>query len=125
MKREQIIPKGLEASHGPYAIGVKMGNTVFTTQIGTGADGELVPGGIKEQTRATLDNAKDVLTAVGATFDDIAKVTIYVTDMALVPEMNEVYREYFPADNFPARCCTCCAGMYNGAVVEMEFTAII
>jgi reactive intermediate/imine deaminase len=125
MKREQIIPAGLEASHGPYAIGVKMGNMVFTTQIGTSADGELVPGGIKPQTRATLDNAKDVLEAVGATLSDVAKVTIYVTDMALVPEMNEVYREYFPSDDFPARCCTSCAGMYAGAVVEMEFTAII
>lgn len=125
MKREQIIPKGCGEPHGPYALGVKMGNMIFTTQIGTDENGEVVSGGIKAQTKATLENAKSVLAAVGASFDDIAKITIYVTDMALVPEMNEVYSTYFKTGDFPARCCTQCAGMADGAVIEMEFTAII
>jgi reactive intermediate/imine deaminase len=125
MKREQIIPPNLDESHGPYAHGVKIGNLIFTTQIGTGADGEIVPGGVKPQTERTLENAINVLATVGATLDDVAKVTIYVTDMALVPDMNEVYRTYFEAGDFPARCCTMCAGMYGGAVVEMEFTAVV
>ncbi len=125
MKREQINPKGYGEPHGPYANGVKLGQFVFTTQIGTDIEGNVVPGGIKEQTRAIMANAKAVLETAGGSFDDIAKVTIYVTDMALVPEMNEVYSTYFKPGGFPARCCTQCAGMVGDCVVEMEFTAII
>ena len=125
MKREQINPEGYGEPHGPYATGIKSGNYIFTTQIGTDISGDMVEGGIKPQTKAIMENAKNVLAAVGASLDDVAKVTIYVTDMALVPQMNEVYAMYFSVGDFPARCCTQCAGMYEGAVVEMEFTAII
>jgi 2-iminobutanoate/2-iminopropanoate deaminase len=125
MRREQIIPLNLGEPHGPYAHGVRMGNMVFTTQIGTDADGSVVAGGIKAQTAQTLENAINVLATVGATLDDVAKITIYVTDMALAPELNEVYRTYFEDGDFPARCCTQCAGMADGAVVEMEFTAFV
>lgn len=102
-----------------------MGNMIFTTQIGTDDAGNVAEGGIKAQTTRTLENAINVLATVGATLDDVAKITIYVTDMKFVPEMNEVYRSYFEAGDFPARCCTQCAGMAGGAVVEMEFTAFI
>ncbi len=125
MKREQILSEKCGECHGPYALGVKMGNLIFTTQIGTDITGEMVSGGVKEQTKATLENAKNVLEAAGATMDDIAKVTIYVLDMSVVPEMNEVYKTYFPSGNFPARCCTQCSGMVDGCLVEMEFTAVL
>jgi enamine deaminase RidA (YjgF/YER057c/UK114 family) len=124
-KRAQIIPEGLGEPQGPYAHGVKAGNLVFTVQIGTGDDGRVVPGGMKAQATQAMENAIRVLATVGATLDDVAKVTIHVTDMALVPEMNEVYRAYFEAGDFPSRCCTCCAGMADGVVVEMEFVAVL
>ncbi len=125
MKRQQILTEKCGECHGPYALGVKMGSLVFTTQIGTDITGEMVAGGVKEQTKATMENAKNVLEAAGASMDDIAKVTIYVLDMKVVPEMNEIYRTYFPKGNFPARCCTQCSGMVDGCLVEMEFTAVI
>lgn len=121
--REQILSEKCGECHGPYALGTKCGNMVFTTQIGTDSSGELVPGGIKEQTRQTMENAKIVLEAAGSDMSKVGKITIYVLDMSVVPEMNEVYKEYFEEGNFPARCCTQCGGMVEGVMVEMEFTA--
>lgn len=123
--REQIVSSKCGECHGPYALGVKMGNMIFTTQIGTDITGEMVEGGMAEQTKATMENAKNVLEAAGATMDDVAKITIYISDINLIPEMNSVYKTYFPEGNFPARCCTECVKMVEGCMVEMEFTAII
>ncbi len=125
MKREQILSEKCGECHGPYALGVKMGNLIFTTQIGTDLTGEIVAGGIKEQTQATMENAKNILEAAGVSMENVAKVTIYVLDMGVVPEMNEVYKTYFSNGSYPARCCTKCAGMVEGCLVEMEFTAVI
>ena len=59
--RTQITSEKCGECHGPYALGVKMGNIIFTTQIGTDVTGEMVAGGMKEQTKATMENAKAVL----------------------------------------------------------------
>jgi len=123
--REQITTEKCGECHGPYALGTKMGNMIFTTQIGTDITGEMVEGGMREQTRATMENAKAVLEAAGATMADIGKVTIYIADITLIPEMNEVYKEYFAPKDFPARCCTECVKMVDGCLVEMEFTAVV
>ena len=122
--RTQITSEKCGECHGPYALGVKMGNIIFTIQIGTDVTGEMVAGGMKEQTKATMENAKAVLEAAGASMDDIGKVTIYIKDISLIPEMNEVYKTYFPEGNFPARCCTQCVDMVDGCLVEMEFVAV-
>ena len=122
--RTQITSEKCGECHGPYALGVKMGNIIFTTQIGTDVTGEMVAGGMKEQTKATMENAKAVLEVAGASMDDIGKVTIYIKDISLIPEMNEVYKTYFPEGNFPARCCTQCVDMVDGCLVEMEFVAV-
>lgn len=123
--REQLTSSKCGECHGPYALGVKMGNMIFTTQIGTNVAGDIVEGGMKEQTKATMDNAVAVLEAAGATMDNVGKITIYVKDMTLVAEMNEVYKTYFPAGNFPARCCTQISDMYGTCLVEMEFVAVL
>lgn len=123
--RTQITSDKCGECHGPYALGVKLGNIIFTTQIGTDVTGEMVAGGMKEQAKATMENAKAVLEAAGATMDDIGKVTIYIKDMALISEMNEVYKSYFAEGDYPARCCTQCSDMVDGCLVEMEFVAVL
>ena len=125
MMRKQIYSETCGECHGPYALGVKLGNLIFTTQIGTDRSGNLVAGGMAEQTKAVMENVGAVLEAAGASFDNVGKVTIYVKDMALVPEMNEVYKTYFPEGDYPARCCTQCSGMSDGCLVEMEFVAVL
>lgn len=122
--RTQITSKKCGECHGPYALGVKMGNIIFTTQIGTDITGEMVEGGMKEQTRATMENAKAVLEAAGASFADVGKVTIYIKDITMIPEMNSIYKTYFSEGDYPARCCTQCVDMVDGCLVEMEFVAI-
>ena len=113
MSRVQITSEKCGECHGPYALGVKMGNMIFTTQIGTDVTGE------------TMENAKAVLEAAGASMADVGRVTIYISDINLIPEMNEVYKTYFEEGNYPARCCTQCIKMVDGCLVEMEFTAVI
>ncbi|MPN53637.1 2-iminobutanoate/2-iminopropanoate deaminase [bioreactor metagenome] len=124
MKREQIVTDKCAPCFGPYPQGIKMGNMIFTAQVALDAKGEIVPGGIKEQTRAVMENAKLVLEAAGASFDNLAMVTIHLTDLSLGKEMNEVYAGYFPDGNYPCRCCTQCGALSEGFLVEMAFTAI-
>lgn len=124
MKKVQILTSKCGECHGPYALGVKYGNTIYTTQVASDIAGNIVPGGIKEQTKQLMENAKAVLEAAGSGMNNVLKVTIYVLDMKDVAEMNDVYQTYFTND-YPARCCTQCAGMCDGAVVEMEFTAFV
>ena len=123
--RTQITSEKCGECHGPYALGVKMGNIIFTTQIGTDVSGEMVAGGMKEQTKATMENAKTVLEAAGGSMADVGKVTIYIKDINLIPEMNEVYKTYFTEGDFPARCCTQCVDLVDGCLVEMEFVAVL
>lgn len=125
MKREQIITDKCGPCGGPYPQGIRIGNTIYTAQVATNAKGEIVPGGIKEQTKATMDNAKYVLEAAGASFDNLAMITIYLPDLSMAPEMNEVYASYFPDGNYPCRCCTKCAGLGEGCLVEMSFIAVL
>ena len=59
-------------------------------------------GDIKTQTRQTLENMRSVLSQLGATMDDVVKVTIFVTDISHFNEIHEVRREYFKKGNYPA-----------------------
>ena len=123
--KEQILSSKCGECHGPYALGTKSGNLIFTTQIGTDVTGEMVSGGMSEQTKALMENAKAVIEAGGGTMDDVAKVTIYIKDINLIPEMNAVYKTYFTEGDYPARCCTQCVDMVDGCLVEMEFVATL
>lgn len=123
--KTQILSEKCGECHGPYALGVKTGNLIFTTQIGTDVTGEMVAGGMTEQTKALMENAKAVIEAGGGTMDDVAKVTIYIKDISLIPEMNAVYKTYFTEGDYPARCCTQCVDMVDGCLVEMEFVAVL
>ncbi|MEX0785223.1 MAG: RidA family protein [Dehalococcoidia bacterium] len=106
----------------PFSDAVRTGNLLFLSgQVGV-RDGKLVDG-IEEQTRATLDNIKAVLECAGATLEDVVKVTVFITDMALWPKMNEVYAQYFPNDP-PARSALGVSGLaLPGLLVEMECVA--
>lgn len=123
--KKQLYSEKCGECHGPYALGTKAGNFIFTTQIGTDITGEMVEGGMAAQTKALMENAKAVIEAGGGTMDDVAKITIYIKDIELIPEMNSVYKTYFTEGDFPARCCTQCVDMVDGCLVEMEFVAYL
>jgi 2-iminobutanoate/2-iminopropanoate deaminase len=85
--------------------------------------GELKPG-IEAQTAQALDNLAAVLEAGGAALEDVVKTTVFMTDLADGPVINEVYRRYFPQP-FPTRSAVQVADLARGARVEIECIAAL
>jgi 2-iminobutanoate/2-iminopropanoate deaminase len=114
------------AAIGPYSQAVVTGQIVFcAAQIALDpVTGALVPGGIEEQTRRTLENIKAVLTASQTSLSNVVKTTVFLKDMNDFAAMNKVYAEYFPA-NPPARATVQVARLPKDALVEIEAVAEI
>ncbi|MEO0129144.1 MAG: Rid family detoxifying hydrolase, partial [candidate division WOR-3 bacterium] len=94
-------------------------------QIGLKPDtGEMVEGGVKEQTKQVLENLKAILEAGGSKLDNVVKTTVYLTKSEDFPFMNEVYAQYF-TDEPPARTTIFVNGLPKGALVEIEAVAKI
>ncbi len=86
--------------------------------------GELVKGGIEEQTARVLENLGAVLAAAGAGFEHVVKTTVFLLDLADFQKMNEVYARAF-AQNPPARSTVQVAALPRGARVEIEAVAVV
>ena len=84
---------------------------------------EVVEGTTGPQTRQALENLQTILARAGATFEDVIKVNIYLTDINTFPEMNAVYETFFPSDP-PSRATIGCASLALGATVEIECVAV-
>ena len=122
MARQALQPEGLAKPKPPYSPVVISGETVYTAgQIANDADGNLVEGGIEEQTRQTLVNLRTCIEAAGCTMDDVVKVNAFLADLADFPGYNEVYKEFFDAP-YPARSSVG-AGLPPGVLVEIEAVA--
>jgi 2-iminobutanoate/2-iminopropanoate deaminase len=124
MSRKVIATPQAPTAVGPYSQGVAAGGLVFTAgQIGLDpATGKFVPGGLVEQARRALNNARAVVEAGGASLADVVKVTVFLADMGDFAAFNEVYREFFTAD-YPARSAVGVAALPVGALVEVEMIA--
>jgi 2-iminobutanoate/2-iminopropanoate deaminase len=124
MSRKVLASPQAPSAVGPYSQGIAAAGLVFTAgQIGLDpATGKFVPGGVVEQARRALDNARAVVEAGGATLADVVKVTVFLTDMGDFAAFNEVYREFFTAD-YPARSAVGVAALPVGALVEVEMIA--
>jgi 2-iminobutanoate/2-iminopropanoate deaminase len=110
---------------GPYNQAVKTGHLLYTSgQIPIDpATGEMVAGGICEQSIQVLENLKSVVEAAGATLDDAIKTTVFLANMEDFPALNAVYAEYFGETNAPARSTIQVAGLPKNALVEIELVA--
>lgn len=109
---------------GPYSQAVRAGELLFLSgQIpldpGTG---EIVSGGIREQTARVLDNVRAVLAAAGAEPGSIVKATIFLTDLADFAIVNELYGEFLGSHR-PARSTVQVAALPRGARIELEVIA--
>jgi 2-iminobutanoate/2-iminopropanoate deaminase len=111
---------------GPYSQGVTVNGFIFTAgQVALHPDkGELVPGGITEQTTRALENLRAVLAAAGTDFSQVVKTTVFLVDMADFADMNAVYARVF-GDHRPARSTVAVAGLPRGARVEIEVIAAV
>jgi 2-iminobutanoate/2-iminopropanoate deaminase len=122
MARDAVQPEGLAVPKPPYSPVVVSGESVYTAgQIANDAGGNLVPGGIREQTRQALQNVRTCLEAVGCSMDDVVKVNAYLVDLGDFAGYNEVYVEFFEAP-YPARTSVQ-AGLPAGVLVEIEAIA--
>ncbi len=108
---------------GPYTQAQITGNYVFTSgQIAIDpAVGDLVQGGIKEQTKQVCENLKAVLAEAGASLQSVVKTTCFLHDIGDFAAFNEVYGEYFTGK--PARSCVGGLDLPKGALVEVEVIA--
>jgi reactive intermediate/imine deaminase len=116
----------LEALDLPFSEAVRVGNTLYLSgQIGNRpGTAELVPGGIAEETRQTLENIRSVLERHGSSLDRIVKCTIFLADIAEWPKMNEVYATFF-GEAKPARSAVAGSGLALGARVEIDCIAVM
>ena len=112
---------------GPYSQAIAAGGVLYCSgQIPLDpATGELVAGDIKTQTRRVLENLRAVLAAGGAGFQDVAKVSVFLTDLAFFAQVNEVYAEYFSEGAPPARSTFAVKALPRGADVEIEAIAVL
>jgi 2-iminobutanoate/2-iminopropanoate deaminase len=127
MARSIISTDGAPAAIGPYAQGVRVGNLIFTAGQG-GLDpitGQVVSGGIKEQTERTIANLKAVLEAGGSSLGQVVKATVFLKDINDFAAMNAVYASFFESDSdtLPARTTLEVARLPRNLLVEIEVVA--
>ena len=114
------------AAIGPYSQAINSGTgLVFVSgQLPIDpATGSFPDGGVKEQTRQSLTNAKAILESAGLGLQNVVKTTVFLADMGDFAAMNEVYAQFFTAP-FPARSAVAVKTLPKGALVEIECIAI-
>ncbi|CAG7824760.1 unnamed protein product [Allacma fusca] len=108
----------------PYSQGVVVNNVLYLSgQIGMNLEQEVLEG-IENQTRQALTNIGHVLTAAGATYNNVVKVTVLLDDIKNFDVMNKVYSEFF-TQNLPARAAYQVAKLPKNALIEIEAVAVV
>jgi 2-iminobutanoate/2-iminopropanoate deaminase len=123
--KEVVYTEAAPKPIGPYSQAVKTGNMLFVSgQIPIDPKtGEVVKGGIKEQTRQVLENIKAVLEAAGYTLNDVTMAFVFLADMNMFPEYNEVYAQYFK-EKPPARVTVQAARLPRDVLIEIAVIAV-
>lgn len=121
MGKQIISTPNAPAAIGTYSQAVRVGNTIWVSgQIPLDpATKELVTGDMDAQVRRVFDNLKAIVTAAGASFDDVVKVNVFLTDLGHFQLVNKIMAEYF-REPYPARAAVGVASLPRGAQVEME-----
>jgi 2-iminobutanoate/2-iminopropanoate deaminase len=125
MEKKIIFSESAPAAVGPYSQGVEMNGMLFLSGMLPidPATGDLVSGGVREQTTQIFANIRQVLAAAGITPEQIVKTTVFLQDMSLFGEMNEVYASQFNG-SYPARSAFAVKGLPKNALVEIEVIAM-
>jgi 2-iminobutanoate/2-iminopropanoate deaminase len=105
---------------GPYSPAVRAGDwLVLSGQLGLGPDGRLVPGGAEAEARQALANVAAVLGDCGASWGDVAKIAMFLTDLGQFPAINVLYEATLGPQR-PARTTVGVASLPAGASIEIE-----
>ncbi len=105
---------------------IEIGNAIYVSgQVAMDSSGNVVgPGDMKAQTRQALQNVKTVLESAGASMADVAKITVYMTDISLLRETHEVRAEFFPDPPPASTGIEISALAFPGLLIEIEAIAV-
>jgi 2-iminobutanoate/2-iminopropanoate deaminase len=125
--REEIRVPGQPEPISHYTDAVRAGDLLFVSGcVPVDSEGKLVGGGdVVAQTRQALENVGRVLEAAGVTFADVAKVTVYLTDIDDRPRINPVRREFFGETRPASTLVEVSRLAIPGAKVEIEAVAVV
>jgi 2-iminobutanoate/2-iminopropanoate deaminase len=129
MSKQVINAEKAPAPIGPYSQSIMAGGFLFISgQIALdAASGELMKSNIKSEAHQCMKNVEEILSEAKLTFEHVVKTTIFLTDMNLFAEVNEVYSSYFKGDfkgDFPARETVAVKALPKGANVEISIIAV-
>ena len=124
--KQLITAAGAAKAIGPYSPALKVGNLLFLSgSIPLDpSTGQLVEGGIKEQTTRVMENIKALLAAAGADFSQVARTTVFMVDLGEFAAMNEIYSSYFTAP-YPARSTVQVVKLPRDVRVEIDVIAVL
>ena len=119
-----VAPPGSVVAGLPYSPAIRSGDLLFLAgQVGTDSSDNLVPGGIKAQTRKAIENLETVLKADGMGLENVVSTKVYLSDSRLYGEMNEAYGAAF--DNLPPARATLEADLaLEGSLIEIQAIAL-
>lgn len=115
-----VVPASL-----PFSEAVRVDNTLYLSGTLGNVPGtmKLAPGGIKEETRQTMDNIQAILKAHGYAMSDLVKCSVMLADISEWTAFNDIYKTYFTAP-YPARSAFAASGLALGARVEVDCIAV-
>ena len=124
MIKRTIQTEQAPAAIGPYSQAIRIGDFLYTSgQIALDPEsGIFLFGEIEEETEQTLKNISAILQAGGVNFENVIKITVYLSDLNDFTRMNQVYEKYF-SKNKPARACVQVAALPKGAKIEIDAIA--
>jgi 2-iminobutanoate/2-iminopropanoate deaminase len=125
MRKNIINTPNAPAPIGPYSQAVQVGDWLFVSgQVAIiPSTGKLNNGSIEAEATQVMENLKTILTEAHATFDNVVKTTIFLSDMGLFAEVNEIYGSYFIGD-YPARETVAVKTLPKNVNVEISVIAI-
>ncbi|MBP6456138.1 MAG: RidA family protein [Chitinophagaceae bacterium] len=126
MNKKIIFTKNAPLPIGPYSQAVQVGNLVYLSgQIAINSEtNELNIADLKTETKQVMKNINALLNEAGSSFSEIIKTSIFLSNMELFAEVNEIYASYF-TENFPARETVAVLGLPKNVNVEISCVALV
>ena len=127
MALREVRTERAPAPVGPYSQAVRHGDSLYVSgQIPLDPEsGQLVSGDVVVQAERVIDNLEAVLEAGGSSLERVVRATVFLTDLAAFPRVNEVYARRFTGDPAPARATVQVAALPLGAEIEIDAIAIV
>lgn len=125
MEKNVISSSNAPSAIGPYSLGIKTGTNVYLSgQLGIDPATGKLRDGVADQADQSLSNIETLLAEVGATMDNVVKVTVLLNDIADFAAVNEVYAQHF-SEPYPARSAFQVGALPAGGLVEIEVVAVL